>query len=61
MITEREGHRSLYIFYWGDLFEDLLETRLLRDVISSRLLGFRKTRFPRLVAKQPVEALDLVG
>ena len=59
MVTERERHGAREVLDRADLFEDLLEARLIGEV----LVAFPLLRIhpvpPALVSEQPVERVSL--
>src|SRR5690606_23405037 len=57
-VLEGQRHGVVEVLDRGDLFEDLLETRLFRDVLASSLAG-GDGLLPGLVTDQPVEAVGL--
>ena len=59
VVPEREGHGSGKVLDRADLFEDLLETGLLRDLLHTGLARSIHPGTPALVAQQPVERLGL--
>src|SRR3569833_2848523 len=59
VITEREGHGAGEVFDGTDLFEDLLKSRLGRDILTTGLLGRIDPGLPPLVTEQPVKGLGL--
>src|SRR5690606_37448514 len=59
VVPEGERHAAAEVLDRGDLLEDLLEARRLRDVGAAGLEGGGDTGLPGLVAEEPVEALGL--
>jgi hypothetical protein len=61
VVPEREGHRSRKVFDRADLFEDLFQTGLLRNLLQTSLARGIHPGTPALVAEQPVKRLGLQG
>ena len=56
---ERQAHGACDVLDGGNLVEDFFEAGDVGDVISARCLCGFDAGLPRVVAQQPVEALDL--
>ena len=59
MVAERQGHGAREVLDRTDLFEDLFEARLGRDVLTAGFAGRFDPGLPPLVTEQPVKGLGL--